>query len=57
MRRARLLGPGAPISTEHNHRTDLTANNATAVMTMGGVMLPEDWAAAKAQQQANTNDD
>lgn len=52
-RRARLLGLDAPVRTEN--RTDLTANSAAGVLVVGGVMSPEDWAAAaKAQQEAIT---
>lgn len=57
-RRARLLGLDAPLKTESSNRTDLTANSATGVMVVGGVMSPEDWAAAaKAQQETMTRGD
>ncbi|MNL59535.1 hypothetical protein D3C87_1832720 [compost metagenome] len=52
-RRARMLGLDAPVRTDN--RSDLTANSAAGVLVVGGVMTPEDWAAAaKAQQEEIT---
>ena len=52
-RRARLLGLDAPLKTEN--RTDLNASSTIGVMVVGGVMSPEEWAAAaKAQQEEIT---